>query len=384
VCSWALFGSFDWNCLLSECRGYYEPGAFDVRGPAPRPTAIARLIRGLATGGIGDEPVLSAPGWWRRPRRFFCAPVAVEDGMLSPAKWVLTGNTRPLLIIGATGTLGRAFARMCKERALHHHLLSRAELDIADPEAVARALARYEPWAVINAAGYVRVDDAEADAERCFRENTVGPELLAVRCARDAIALVTFSSDLVFDGTRDVPYVETDPTAPLSIYGISKAEAEKRVLDRYPGALVVRTSAFFGPWDEFNYVTAALRTLRQGRTLLAPKDLMVSPTYVPDLVNATLDLLIDCESGIWHLSNGGAVTWASLAQRAAALAGVDGGAIQPCPSKEFGFAAPRPAYSVLGSRRSGLMPPLAHALARYLQDCQPGSEPGLNHLTLNR
>jgi dTDP-4-dehydrorhamnose reductase len=78
VTVWALFGSFDWNCLLRECRGYYEPGAFDVRGPAPRPTAIAKLMRDFANGKMSKHPVLSGPGWWRRPRRFFCSPVTLE------------------------------------------------------------------------------------------------------------------------------------------------------------------------------------------------------------------------------------------------------------------------------------------------------------------
>lgn len=78
VTVWALFGSFDWNCLLRECRDYYEPGAFDVRGPAPRPTAIAKLMREFAKGETSHHPVLSEPGWWRRPGRFFCSPVDVQ------------------------------------------------------------------------------------------------------------------------------------------------------------------------------------------------------------------------------------------------------------------------------------------------------------------
>jgi dTDP-4-dehydrorhamnose reductase len=320
VTVWALFGSFDWNCLLRECRGYYEPGAFDVRGPAPRPTAIAKLMRDLGKNRRNDHPVLSGPGWWRRPERFFCSPINVERIMEVPTTLNFSKNLAPVLITGGTGTLGRAFARLCRERGLNHHLLSRAEMDIAHERSIERALAHYQPWAIINAAGYVRVDDAEADAERCFRENTLGPALLASFCTKKKIALVTFSSDLVFDGTQSAPYVETDRTAPLNIYGVSKAEAEKRVLDSFPGALVIRTSAFFGPWDEYNFITVALRALRGGRTFLAPNDLTISPTYVPDLVNTSLDLMIDGESGIWHLSNDGAVTWASLLWRAAELA----------------------------------------------------------------
>jgi dTDP-4-dehydrorhamnose reductase len=367
---WALFGSFDWNCLLRECRGYYEPGAFDVRGPTPRPTAIAKLMRDFATGRPSVHPVLSAPGWWKRPERFFCLPVTVEGCMEVQPNPALNRNSPPILITGATGTLGRAFARLCRERGLDYHLLSRRELDIADEGSIARVLAFYQPWAIVNTAGYVRVDDAEADPERCFRENTFGPALLASQCEKHGIALVTFSSDLVFDGAQNAPYVETDPIAPLNIYGVSKAEAEKRVLDRYPGALVIRTSAFFGPWDEYNFITVAIRALRQGRTFVAANDLTVSPTYVPDLVNTTLDLLIDGESGIWHLSNQGAVTWASLVWRAAELAQVDPTPIQACPSEQLCFAARRPIYSALVSRRCALMPSLENALCRYFQQCE--------------
>lgn len=370
VTVWALFGSFDWNCLLSECRGYYEPGAFDVRGPTPRPTALAKLMRKLGANEVADHSILCGPGWWRRTGRFFCAPVrlipCLEEQQTSLP---LRENPAPILITGATGTLGQAYGRLCKERGLNYHLLSRGEMDIADEVSIQRALASYEPWAVINAAGYVRVDDAETDVERCFRENTIGPAYLASFCAKHNIALMTFSSDLVFDGAQNAPYVETDPIAPLNIYGVSKAEAEKRVLDRHPGSLVIRTSAFFGPWDEYNFITVAMRALRQGQTFMAPNDLTVSPTYVPDLVNISLDLLIDGESGIWHLSNGGAVTWAMLVGRAAELAQVDSSFVQACPSEQLRFLAKRPIYSALGSSRSSLMPSLDDALRRYLSEC---------------
>jgi dTDP-4-dehydrorhamnose reductase len=377
VTVWALFGSFDWNCLLRECRGYYEPGAFDLRGPAPRPTAIAKLMREFANRETSDHAVLSGPGWWRRSERFFCSPVNLEGCMESQITLKLNKNSAPLLITGATGTLGRAFARLCKERGLNYRLLSRGEMDIADEDSIERGLDAYRPWAIVNAAGYVRVDDAEADIERCFRENTLGPARLASLCARHNISLVTFSSDLVFDGSQTAPYVETDPIAPLNIYGESKAEAEKQVLDSYPGALVIRTSAFFGPWDEYNFITVAMRALRKGRTFLAADDLTVSPTYVPDLVNTTLDLMIDDESGIWHLSNAGAVTWATLVSRAAELARIDAGAVQPCSSEQLCFAARRPVYSALASTRSSMMPSLDDALNRYFHQCEPEmSNPG--------
>jgi len=253
-------------------------------------------------------------------------------------------------------------------RGLAHVLLSRTGLDIADDGSVERAFDRYQPWAAINAAGYVRVEDAEREPDRCFRENAEGPARLARACARHGVAMVTFSSDLVFDGRRDVPYVEDDAVAPLNVYGRSKARGEAMVLDRHPDALVVRTSAFFGPWDEYNFVCALLRSLRAGLPFDAASDVVVSPTYVPDLVHACLDLLIDGEGGIWHLSNADAVAWSELAHRAARAARVDPRGVRARMSRELGWLAPRPPYSALGSHRGGCMPGLDDALRRCLAE----------------
>ena len=223
---------------------------------------------------------------------------------------------------------------------------------------------------MVNTAGYVRVDDAEREPDRCHRENAEGPACLAAACAQRGLPFVTFSSDLVFDGSKREPYVETDPVSPLNVYGRTKAEGEERVLAVAPSSLVIRTSAFFGPWDAYNFVTVALRELGAGREFYAVDDSVVSPTYVPDLVNATLDLLIDGEAGIWHVANEGAVTWAELARMAVEALGVDGSALRvgPTPAE---LPARRPPYSALGSVRGGLLPPLASALARYAVERDP-------------
>lgn len=365
--AWALFGSYDWNCLVTECRGYYEPGAYDVRGGQPRATAVARLLQQMAAGGEVEHPVLAGPGWWRRPDRFFGPPARSEETGAQPEPPAAQRDValRPILISGATGTLGRAFARICEQRGLAYRLLCRADLDIADRAAVERAIERHEPWAIVNAAGYVRVDDAENDVARCYRENTLGPRTLAAVCARHGLPLATFSTDLVFDGERHEPYVEADTVRPLNVYGRSKAEAEQRVLDCHPEALVVRTSAFFGPWDAHNFVTQALLALRGGSPFLAAADLTITPTYVPDLVHACLDLLIDREAGIVHLTNGEPVTWLALAAQAAAVSGVDASQLEGRPSATLGLAARRPAYSALGTARGGAMAPLGDALSRY-------------------
>jgi len=370
VTVWALLGSFDWNCLVRECRGYYEPGPFDVRAPEPRPTALAQLVRELAQGLEPTHPVLEGEGWWRRPGRFLCPPVA-SPGIVMPLHLhrhhVHPDQMQPILVSGASGTLGQAFARLCAQRHVACRLLSRAEMDIADPASVAAAIERHRPWAIVNASGYVRVDDAETDRERCFRENAVGPEVLAQECARRGLRLLTFSSDLVFDGARTTPWLEHDAPAPCNVYGLSKATAERAVLAAHDGALVVRTSAFFGPWDRYNFVLLALEAMAAGRTFEAADDLRVSPTYVPDLVNVCLDLLIDGERGIWHLANAGDVTWAELALLAAETAGIDARTLKPCAHAELRLRAPRPAYAVLGSARARLMPALDDALRRCIE-----------------
>ena len=122
---------------------------------------------------------------------------------------------RPVLIAGANGTLGAAFREVCGSRHLAFLGLSRTELDITDEDAVASALDRHEPWLVVNAAGYVRVDDAERNPEQCRRDNTLGPALLARCCRQRGVRLLCFSSDLVFDGQKGAPYEEDDPPAPL-------------------------------------------------------------------------------------------------------------------------------------------------------------------------
>jgi dTDP-4-dehydrorhamnose reductase len=371
VTAWALFGSFDWDSLVTRDAGHYEPGVFDVRSTTPRPTAAARMLRDLAGVGEHSHPVLEAPGWWRRLDRLTYTPVShgVRARKSSGARASARGASRTLLITGATGTLGSAFARVAESRAISYRLLTRVEMDIADAASVERVLEESDAWALVNAAGYVRVDDAEREPEACLRENTAGPATLAAACARRDVRLLTFSSDLVFDGRdRREPYVESDAVAPLNVYGRSKAEAERLVLEAWPSSLVVRTSAFFGPWDEYNFVNAALRALSRGEEFVAADDSAVSPTYVPELVHTCLDLLIDEERGVWHLANSGAVTWAEFARLAARLAGLDPALVVGRPVRELRLNAARPAYSVLGSERGALMKPLEEALASYMRE----------------
>ncbi|GAC1533030.1 MAG: hypothetical protein NVS2B4_13280 [Ramlibacter sp.] len=362
VTLWAAMGTFDWDSLVTREQGHYEPGLWDVRGGGdPRPTALARVARQLGHGETPDHPVLQGPGWWQRDLRHLYP----HHGELES----LAVIGRPLLITGATGTLGRAYARLCDMRGLPYKLLSRQDMDIADPASVAAVLDRWQPWAVINTAGYVRVDDAETDP-RNRRENVEGPLVLARACADRDVRLMSFSSDLVFDGRKTQPYVETDLTHPLCAYGRTKAEAEQRILAAAPDSLMVRTAAFFGPWDRHNFVTLALSALRRGEQWHAADDQSVSPTYVPHLVHTSLDMLVDGERGIWHLANRGAVSWFQLAQLAAEAAGLDRNLVQGRSGAELGQLACRPRYSALESERGRIMPTLEAGLEHYLREVE--------------
>jgi dTDP-4-dehydrorhamnose reductase len=360
---WALLGSFDWNTLLTASNGYYEPGAFDLRAAKPRPTAIVSMARSLATTGEFDHPALDGPGWWEREERNTHNRRG-HARLLRGRTHYQHHSTRPLLITGATGTLGQAFAHACEIRGLGYRLLSRRELDIADEQSVARSLERYQPWAVINTAGYVRVRDAESDAQRCRRENTLGPATLAQAAHQRGIPLVTFSSDLVFDG-QGGPYVESDKPHPLTVYGLTKAEAEQRVLTAAEKVLLVRTSAFFSPWDEYNFLHTAAAELKQGRRVVVPAGERVSPTYLPDLVRTTLDLLIDESWGLWHLANNGEISWRQLGQWVAEEVKAPRHLVVEEPS----WIPPQvPRCLALKSERADLMPKLETALERYLEE----------------
>jgi dTDP-4-dehydrorhamnose reductase len=360
VTIWSMFGNVDWRFLLTQRNGFYDTGAFDARSGSPRPTVIARAAKAYAKGETFDHPALDSPGWWRRPPRLY--------------PWSGSCKTPPcggrkLLITGATGTLGNAFARICEERALPFCLTGRAEMDLSDSASIARALERHEPWAVINTAGFVRVADAEREADSCMAANSDGAAAVAEACAAAGVPLVTFSSDLVFDGRLGRRYHEEDQTSPTTVYGRSKAEAERRVLAAGGKALVVRTSAFFGPWDRHNFAWHVLSALARGETVRASIS-RVSPTYVPDLCHATLDLLIDGETGLWHLANDGELSWFEFARRVAEGGGYD-------PALVVAEEGPEESSTALWSKRGMMLRSFEAALEEYLGQVRVEEETAL-------
>ena len=140
----------------------------------------------------------------------------------------------------------------------------------------------------------------------------------------------------------------------------------KKVLTLYPTALVIRTSAFFGPWDNYNFLRVIVENARCGRAFKVASDVMVSPTYVPDLVHTSLDLLLDGEKGIWHLTNKGQIVWSHLAYSIVERLQLSPHLIEPVPLNTLGYKAQRPFYSVLGSDRGAILPTLDNAIDRCL------------------
>ena len=369
VTAWAAFGTVDWNSLLTQENGHYEPGLWDVRSDPPRRTALGRLAASLVREPSGaatvHHPVLAGAGWWQRDLRLGTAP----HGPVT----ALPTHGAPLLIVG-DGPLARTCARLAHMRGLPYELLGSEDPGIADDASLANLLDTHRPWAVVHADSDHDIDVAEHDAGH-WRRHAEVPVVLAKACRRAGVRFSTFSSDLVFSGRRGACYVERDATAPLNASGRAHVAAEHAVLACAADTLVIRSAGVFGPWDRADFIAHGLRLLRDERPWPAACDQILSPTYAPDLVQAALDLLIDGERGLWHLTHGEAVSWVDLARRAAEHARLDARGVRPCSARALGQLAERPFFSALRSERGMLLPSLDSALARYQSDFEAQAAP---------
>ena len=227
--------------------------------------------------------------------------------------------------------------------------LTRKDLDLADPATVAPALVRWAPAAIINCAAYTHVDRAEADEDHAHTINADSVGEMAAVARAMGIPFVTFSTDYVFDGSADTPYVESSPTSPVNAYGRTKLAGEQMALETYPGSLVIRTSWVISGTHP-NFVATMLRLVDE-RELRVVDDQVGCPTVAADLAAATRRAIERRVTGILHLTNTGATTWFELARTAVGLAGRDVTRISPCSTDEYPTPAPRPRFSVLGSER---------------------------------
>jgi dTDP-4-dehydrorhamnose reductase len=298
VTIWSMFGAVDWNSLLTRKTGFYEPGAFDVRGARPRRTALATAAAALARAGSFDHPVLDGPAWWERPNRFYRPVRSITEGRRA-------APPRRILIIG-DGRLGRAVADSCDRRGLAAVILGRPGFDPADADDARQKLETIRPWAVVNCCGFSGAIVAESEPDRCFRDNVVAATVLAEVCGRMGLPYAVLSSDQVFDGSKSAAYVESDPTRPRGLFGLTKEQSEQGVLEAHQAPLILRTGPLFGAGRP-EMLAASLQHAARAAGVPLDRNLVVSPTFIPDLVHALLDLLIDRADGVWHLTNVGEV-----------------------------------------------------------------------------
>lgn len=300
VTVWSLFGATDWNSVLTRRDGIYEPGVFDIRGGVPRPTALARATRDLASTGHFDHAALATPAWWRRPERLYVAPP------VAPA--IAIDRDPAILIRGEAGPLLDQWMRIADHRGLR--------MLHVDPRRHAPSIERPEGvWAVI---------ETSMSAVPAF--------MSWLKLATEhGLPYVFISSSEVFEPSAGCARLEHDMPSPTSGSGRRGADREAAILARHPHALIVRAAPLFGPG------TADERQTWMGEDAYGLDDLAGQFSYVPDLVHVTLDLLIDGETGIRHLPNG-----------------------QPDLQDTF----PESRATRLATARGPLMPPFESALAR--------------------
>jgi dTDP-4-dehydrorhamnose reductase len=253
----------------------------------------------------------------------------VEHGIADPL-----GTRRRVLITGAGGQLGRALVEAFSGDDVV--VLTRADWDVAHPPPLLEL-----PDLVLHAAAWTDVDGAESDPQGAAAVNLGGTH----NASSLGAPLVYFSTDYVFDGAKDEPYVESDGPDPLSAYGRSKYHGEGAVGSQ---GWIVRSSWLFAPWGT-NFVRTMLRLGRERDEVAVVDDQRGSPTYVGHLAEATREL-VELPFGIWHLAAAGDCTWADFAEAIFEEAGLDT-RVRRISSAELARPAQRPRYSVLRSEK---------------------------------
>jgi len=283
------------------------------------------------------------------------------------------------LVTGAGGQLGRAVLALAPTEGIRAHGVRHAELDVADPDAVKRALEQVRPGVVLNCAAFTAVDRCESETELAERVNARAPGVLAAACAGGPL-LVHLSTDYVFDGRASTPIPEDAPTAPLSAYGRSKLAGERAIAEAGEGHLIVRTQWVFGPGP--NFVRTILRAARSGEPLRVVEDQIGRPTWTTALARAIFRAVEAGARGRLHLACEGVASFYDLARE-----GVEQGArrglnpkvaVFAIPTREMPRPAVRPAYGVLGLERArGLgivLPHWREALDGYLDADREGRD----------
>jgi dTDP-4-dehydrorhamnose reductase len=272
-------------------------------------------------------------------------------------------------VTGAAGLFGHGLVAVFATRHTAHPL-TRTDADLTKVEEVRAAFARVLPDVVVHAAGIPDLDICEADPAKGFLVN-VHATRHVVEAAREVGAAVAYiSSDAVFDGRKRVPYTESDPTIPPTVYGRTKLRGEQSV-KTLPAHWIFRVSVLFGP-GKTNFVEKGLRKLAAGETYVAAADQVGSATYTLDAARKIMEVVEARRYGLYHLSNQGVCGRCDLARHAAELAGLDASKVIAKPANQMGRRAVRLEYAVMAMdalKDAGLaLPrPWQEALAEYVR-----------------
>lgn len=294
-------------------------------------------------------------------------------------------TARPILIVGRAGQLARCLVEEARAGDVVVVARGRPEFDLEDADAADRIVAEIEPQAVVNAAAYTAVDQAETEAAKAFAINRDGAARLAAAAARHGVPLVHVSTDYVFDGRKAAPYVEEDAPAPLNVYGRSKLEGEIAVRKNHSAALIVRTSSVYSPYGH-NFVRTMLRLAETRDVVRVVEDQKAAPTSATDLARAMLTIVRQivgggAPGGVYHLAGGGAVSWfdfASAIFASSARRGYRVPRLEPITASAYPTAAARPANSVLDCRKA------EQTFGVRLPAWQDSLEACLDHISVSR
>ena len=261
-----------------------------------------------------------------------------------------------ILVAGREGQLARALLEASSRSDIDVIAIGRPDLDITDGASVAAAIARERPDIVVNAAGFTAVDKAESEPAAAHAINALGAEHAAAACAATSIPVIHISTDYVFDGKKEGPYVEDDPTGPISVYGRTKLEGEARVAGACEQHLILRTAWLHSPWGA-NFVKTMLRLATEQTVISVVDDQRGAPTYVPDLASIVLALAARAVRdpgatpwGVYHAVNGGEATWCGFARevfQSAREYGLPAAEVVSIATADYPTAAVRPANSRL-------------------------------------
>ncbi len=282
-----------------------------------------------------------------------------------------------VLITGAAGMLGRQVTEEYNKRGATVYPFTRNDLDITDYSAITKAFKNNKPEIVVNCAAYTNVDGAETEKEAAYLVNGLAPRLLSLACRNSNASLVHISTDYIFNGHSNKPYLISDIPDPVNTYGTSKLMGEQGIRESGCSYYIIRTSWLFGPNGK-NFVDTILKLAREKDSLQVVNDQHGSPTYTPDLARAIADLAGTSIYGTYHYTNSSITTWYGFAKIILQISGLKT-RIEPCSTEHFPRPARRPANSALDhfptAQILGYMPPpWEDAVERYIKNYRQTEE----------